>query len=135
MNAVVDTNIFIDFVSGKKPFADNALRFFKESMQCKHFVYLTDAVIYELEGKKVLEEVSKIILTGLKNKGKLVFLEATPQQKENAKKISTEQGISYADALIALLAKENTCIVLTRDKHFKQNLSFLIDSFKPEDLV
>ena len=134
MNAVVDTNIFMDLAFERGEFNDSAFRFFNDTLSCKHKIFLTEAVIYELNKKNLIEKLDELILNKLRKKDKLTIVDASIEQISNANKISTQQNLPFADALIALLAKENNCVVVTRDKHFSQNLSSIIDCFKPEDL-
>ncbi len=134
MNAVVDTNIFMDYAWERGKLKDFASKFFKESMQCKHYVYLVRAVQNELKEHGVFDKIDLLVLNKLRVKRKLIIIDPTKEQLELAKKVSAELNIPFADASIAILAKETNCVIVTRDKHFFQNLTQIVDCFKPEDL-
>lgn len=66
-----------------------------------------------------------------KNVNKIV---ATAEQREEAKKIAVERNIPAGDALHAILARDNSLILITRDNHFK-HLEDISKHYKPEEII
>ncbi|MFH1849986.1 MAG: PIN domain-containing protein [archaeon] len=56
------------------------------------------------------------------------------KQSDEAKRLSAERGVPPGDALHAILARDNACILITQDKHFCK-LVDVAGSYKPEDLI
>jgi predicted nucleic acid-binding protein len=55
-------------------------------------------------------------------------------QTEEAKRLVKHFNIPLADALHSILARDNECILVSRDKHFEK-LRFLITVQKSEELI
>jgi len=134
MNAVVDTNIFLDYAYNRRN-GKFAFRFFKDTISCKHSIIMPKIIMTELKRQIPIEELEKIILLKLRKKNKIVILEETIEQTKRAQIICQEKQIPFPDALIALQAQEAGAIIVTRDKHFFFDLSPLVDCFKPEELL
>ena len=59
---------------------------------------------------------------------------ATEKQREEAKKIAKERDVPAGDALYAIVAGDNSLILVTRDRHFRK-LEDISKHYKPEDLI
>ncbi|MFT7615376.1 MAG: putative nucleic acid-binding protein [Candidatus Woesearchaeota archaeon] len=55
-------------------------------------------------------------------------------QHQSAKIAGVENKISLGDALHAILARDNNCILVTRDKHF-QKITPICIPYKPEEII
>lgn len=130
MDVLVDTNIYIDYLM-KRHNWKAARAFFEDTVSCKHKIFIIEEILFELNTDYIDFD---IISSELKRKNKLVMLNSEEFSNE-AYHISKELNVPFTDAIIAIVAKNNGLVVLTRDKHFSQNLSFCADCFKPEDLL
>ncbi|MDD3160119.1 MAG: PIN domain-containing protein [Candidatus ainarchaeum sp.] len=134
MNVIVDTNIFLDYAFERKN-NKYAKKFFIDTLSCKHIIFLPEIILEELSSKNILAEFEKGLFKDLKNKNKLVLIDSNYDLIKESKIISTNRKIPFADVLIAISAKQNDCVIITRDKHLFLDLYDLVDSFKPEELV
>ena len=133
MNALVDTNIFLDYLFDQAN-ADQAENFFSDAISCRHTIYLCEPVLFELKIKGLSKEAESDIFGILKNKNKIRFIEESIEDSKKAEELAKQLNIPMNDALIALLAKRNGLIVITRDKHFLENLNTITDAFRPEEI-
>ncbi len=132
MDVLVDTNIYIDYLE-KRKYYKYAEKFFKDTVSCKHKIFIIEEILFELKNNTDYIDFD-IISSELKRKNKLVMLNSEEFSNE-AYHISKELNVPFTDAIIAIVAKNKGLVILTRDKHFSQNLSFCVDCFKPEDLL
>ena len=58
----------------------------------------------------------------------------TTTQRDEAKKIATERNLPPGDVLHAIIARDNSLIMVTRDKHFKK-LEDITKHYKPEEII
>ncbi len=133
MNVLVDTNIYIDFL-GKRRYWRAAQRFFNDTVSCKHKIFIIDKIIRELERNEIVNEFYETIEFELNKKNKLEFISFSRKDVEEAFKLSRLKNIPFVDTLIAIVAKNNNLIVVTRDKHFFLDLAEIISVYKPEEL-
>ena len=64
----------------------------------------------------------------------LVFVNCTNKQVKKAKNISSRRGVPKGDVLHALVARNNSSVLVTLDKHFKK-LADITRYSKPQDLI
>ncbi len=131
MKVYLDTNIIIDFLEDRvnlfgKSLGDRAARFFQRTLECKHFLIISDHALYELGKRGInLDKTPFIQLF----KKKIEFVETTDDDKKKAKNLNPG---NYPDALHVILArKAKADVIVTR------NLEDFIGYFPcslPEDL-
>ncbi|MBS3110269.1 PIN domain-containing protein [Candidatus Woesearchaeota archaeon] len=61
-------------------------------------------------------------------------MESTEKQTGKAKDLSSKRKVPKADALHAVLARDNKAVLVTLDKHFKK-LSDISKPKRPQDLI
>jgi len=128
----LDTNIWLDYFQnrsdGLKPIGEFAFQFLKSCLNSECEIYYSNFVIKELRHIFTVSEIEEFLKIV---KDKLVFVEANPFDLDEARIISRQYSLHYADAIHLVLAKKSECILITRDKHFDQ--ISLIEIFKPEE--
>ncbi len=140
MKAFVDTNIFIDYYFNRGnsiiPFGEFTFQFFKNAVECKHFILICPQIIKEL--CKVLkfseEDVWSNILQNLKNSNKIELIMPSEEQSKEALRLKDAKRVSLNDALFAILARDNNAVLVSRDWHHHENLGEIVKVSKPEDL-
>ncbi len=61
-------------------------------------------------------------------------VEPSNAQAREARSIAKSRNVSFADALYAIIARDNNAIVVTRDAHFLL-LTDIAEPRKPEELI
>ena len=62
------------------------------------------------------------------------FVNTSKEQKDEAKQLAYQKKIPKADALHAILARDNDAIMVSRDSHFKK-LNNIVETKKPEEII
>lgn len=138
--ALVDSNIFLDYYLDRKdsvlPLGEFAFQFIQETIRCKYLVLVCDEVVSELSENTGLTEdnVWELILDGLKQKNKIELVHCSIKEAEDAHRIAKDKNVAFNDALLAILARNNKVMVVTRDNHFFNELSEYCEAIKPEEL-
>jgi len=141
MKVFVDANIFLDYYFDRRdnllPLGEFAFNFFRDALSGKYVIVISDEVIVEVASIMGvgIENVMTHIFAELIRKKKLVVVSALPLQKFSAAKISRERNVPFNDALYCVIARDMGVPVVSRDGHFYETLSDLVESFKPEELV
>lgn len=137
---LVDSNIFIDYYlnrfDGLSPIGEYAFNFFKEVVSCKYFVFICEEVIEELSN--ILEMppkgVEENVLSMLSKKHKLEVIAPSFLDAKEAGALSRTKKIPFNDALFAIVAKNRGLMVVSRDRHFFNELSLIVGVSLPEEL-
>lgn len=132
----VDTSIWMDLLEDRKgyhdePLGDYALKLFAMIKSKKHRLIISDLLIRELESNYSMEQINGMVLPFQKIMEK-VFV--TKEQRDEAKKIAEERNLPSGDVLHAIVARDNSYIMVTRDKHFKE-LGNITKHCKPEEII
>lgn len=135
MNYYVDSCIWIDYfenrTDGLKPLGEFAFQFFKMCKLTKSKIYFSNLVYAELVGYLSKEKIN-ILLNDFSKI--LIFFEYSNTQIASAKKLSNQlDSIHFSDSLHAVIAKNNGCVLVTRDNHFNE-LYFFVKIVKPEEV-
>ena len=112
MKYYVDTCVWIDFIEDRTD-SDFFIKCIENN----------DTIIYsyplEKELLKYIHNTKlKILYTLFLSKGLIEIISVTEASKSEAFNLSNERKIPFADALHAVLARDNNAILITRDKHF-----------------
>ena len=137
---LVDTNIFLDYYlnrsSGVIPIGEFAFQFFQRTLECEFFVVICTETVNELkmvlgvDEKKIWEEVFRPFW--IKSKIEVVY--PTREQKIIARRLSDEKKVPFVDALFSIIARERGLFLVTRDRHFSEELDFAEFTRTPEEL-
>ena len=109
-----------------------------EIINCKYLLVISELTIKELSKKTdlpidiVYDEYLKIY----KMVDKLTIVKVTKKIAEDAVYLSSSYGIHKTDALHAMMAKSNDCILITRDVELRCAASkYGIATFRPEEIL
>lgn len=135
----VDTHIFIDYYLDRKnhfrPLGEFAFNFIRNAASCKYHVLISSFNLIELSDNLKMSEQDlwEKVLNLLYEAGKITVVEVSDAQRAESRKISKERKIAIADALFAILARDNNAILISRDIHHDEVKDF-VEVKKPEEL-
>jgi len=133
----LDTCIWRDYYENRsdkfRPLGEWAAELINRAKKGADFIIYSDAVIKELSNYYSPGEIQKI-LSIAKDRGFLIKANVAPWQCLEARKVSTKRGVSFGDALHAIIARDNCAVLISRDKHFLE-LSDIAPVRKPEELI
>jgi len=132
----LDTSIWLDFFENRNepslPKGDFAKVLIDKVIKEDSKIVYSDAVKDEIIKLGYNEQEIDKLLEPLKVS--LIFVEFNKKQFGKAKDLSAKRDIPLLDALHALIARDNQCIMVTRDAHFNR-LADIIKHKKPEDIT
>jgi predicted nucleic acid-binding protein len=139
VKAYVDSNIFLNVWFEEmiriNPVFYYSNRFLNEVINCKHEIVISDLTIHELSLKTKMEE-KEILNEYLKEfiiLNKIEILKTTSDNKKKAGELRKNTRIHLKDALHTVIAMQEKCVIITRDKDF-QKVKDKIKIFKPEEI-
>jgi predicted nucleic acid-binding protein len=136
---LVDTNIFLDYFlnrkSGYLPLGEFAAQFIVRTLHCEFELLLCEEVLGELSRLLNIPESELLVekFSLLKSRGKIEIIVPSGGMKKEADELKGAKSIPFVDALLAVVAKELSVPVITRDKHFFEVLTF-VEARRPEEL-
>lgn len=129
----LDTCIWRDLLenrqSGFAPLGEFAFQFLTNCRKYKCLVFCSEFVLKELENDFSKGEVDDLLAPFL---DLLVFVDFIKKQLEESFSIKT--NAHQSDVLHAIIARDNECVLITRDKHF-DFLENLVKVLSPEEFV
>ncbi|MDD4878007.1 MAG: PIN domain-containing protein [Candidatus Nanoarchaeia archaeon] len=134
----VDTLVYRDYYENRsdnfRPLGEWALEFFRKAAGEGGIILYCDMVLAELEKDYKPENV--ILIFKILNGMDVILMHVEPSnvQAREAKSVAKNKNVSFADALYAILARDNNAIIVTRDAHFLL-LTDIAESRKPEELI
>lgn len=138
MKYYLDTSIWRDYYENRsdrfRPLGEWAYRLMQIiSQNEEHVVFYSDLVVRELMIDFSESEIKEIFwIINKTNQLKKIIVDDL--QIQEAKKLSRERNVPFADAIHAIAARDNCAILVTRDEHFLL-LNDICQSHKPEDLI
>lgn len=135
---LIDTCIWRDFYENRlgktgRPIGAYATNLFMSIMKSKEKIIFSESLIWELK-KDYSEQDIKDMLQILFLNDRLVKIEITKEEYHEGKKLSAEKNIPFIDCLNAVQARNHHAIMVSRDKHFIENLSDITTTVRPEDI-
>ncbi|MCX6799466.1 MAG: PIN domain-containing protein [Candidatus Diapherotrites archaeon] len=136
MRCYVDTSVWRDYFEERgdriKPLGEFGFQFLKKCRQNKDTIIVSDIIISELEGGLPKESV-QIIISEFSDL--IIRVNHTEKQFREAAKMAREprHNIPLADALHAIIARDEGAVLVTRDGHFRE-IGF-IEVCAPEELL
>ena len=132
----VDTNIWLDFALDRKdnirPLGEFAFQFFKKCMRNNWLILYSEVTIVEL-GKNIKPaEIYEKCFRMVAEEKLLLKVSLSKMQSAEAEEISKKHNVPFADALHAIIARDNEAVIVSRDLHFEK-LSNIVKSFLPEE--
>ena len=133
----LDTSIWRDYFENRsdkfRPLGEWAFTLIKIIIKYRSLILYSDLVIEELREKYSDQEIDELYEFP-KKYNLLLKVNISQSQTNEAKKLSKQRHVPYADALHAILARDNNAVVVTRDKHFN-SLRDIVKIYKPEELI
>lgn len=113
-----------------RPLGEYAARLFMKIMKDRGIILFSDVVLKELriDYNNIQDMLKILLLIGILEK-----VEITPQEYNEARRISKERNIPLGDVVHAILAKDNKAILISQDKHFIR-LRDIATAKKPQDV-
>ena len=134
----VDTSVWRDYyenrVAGVKPLGEFAFQFFRHCKENECIILYSELVLKELgvaysagKIKKIMEVVSDY---------KLLEKVENPIERQNleAKRLKKKLNVPFADAMHAVLARDNGAVLISRDRHFRE-LREVVAVKYPEEVI
>ncbi|MBN2142231.1 PIN domain-containing protein [Candidatus Woesearchaeota archaeon] len=131
----VDTNIWLDYFENRsdkyRPLGEWALAFLNGILDVGSVILISDVVLAELRRYADQEKISSCFAPFQKS---LLFVSRSNTQSIEARSLSKSRLVPFADALHAIISRDENAILISRDKHFMKLLD-VVCVMKPEDLI
>ncbi len=131
----IDTSIWRDLHENRKDKSKNlgelAFESLKRIRTNKEKIIYSDFVVEELSSaydKQTINKLFKGVSEALEK------VEINESQLKEAADLSKKLNIPFGDAIHGVLARDNSAVMITRDRHFRK-LKDKITIKKPEDLI
>ena len=130
----IDTNIYLDYCDRRKdlirPLHEFAFDLFRRTLQCEFEIVISNFVLREIKRNIKNEKTLDLLLSDLKNRGKLVYLQSTNADDSKARAYE-----NWSDALHAILARKANCkYIVTRNLSDFLQFSDILEPKLPEQL-
>jgi len=133
----VDTLVWRDYHENRtdkfRPLGEWAFDFFKKVLNEKDTILYSYFVEIELKKDYNEQEIEKIFEI-IKKHDLLKKIEINELQLKESRKISRERNLPFGDVIHAILARDNSAVIVTRDHHFEELQDIAICK-KPEELL
>ena len=132
----LDTSIWVDVYEDRKcysgkPLGKYGLALLAKLLEDRYVLIVTDLLVEELYRNYSVPEVNGMLAPFETIIEKIV---STCEQQQEAVRLSKERKVPRADALHAVIARDNRLVLIARDNHFSQ-LTDISLSCKPEDII
>ncbi len=133
---LIDTSIWVDLYEdrtgyGGEPLGDYAFKLLGMIRANRNKIIITDFIIRELEVNYSIEQIKGMMAPFEDILQRIVSSE---KQRSESKKISEERNIPRGDALHAIMARDCSAMMISRDNHFRQ-LKDISEHYKPEEII
>ncbi len=129
----LDTSIWLDYYEKRGINGKHALKLIIKIIYENSIIIYSDLHLKELKNLGYSnDEINDVFYIVKSTNIKKVYL--NKEQLKEAKKLSYQKKIPRADALHAILARDNNAIMISRDKHFEK-LRNIVEIKKPEDII
>ena len=133
-NYYFDANIWLDIYEKRGIRGENSKKFFEKIILNNDTIYFSDLVIEEF--KKVgysQYEINQILSIAKPDHLKRVHIHK--EQYDEARRVAIKQNVPKADALHAILARDNQFTLISRDKEDFPKLRHIWPAKLPEDFL
>ena len=133
---LIDTCIWMDFYNNRKgifgkPIGDYATRLFMKILNRKDKILFSESLIVELRKTYNKEQIKEILDLLLMN-DILIRVDIKKEEYEEARHLSKQRNLPFIDCLNAVQARNHEAILVSRDKHFFEDLKDIVSAKKPE---
>lgn len=138
MKYLIDCCIWRDFYEARsgrngKPFASYASDLFIKLIKSKSTILFSDTLIIELKQAYSSVEINDLLGLLFTNEI-LIKIKTNEYEFKEAKKLSKEREIPFADCLNAIQARNHNATVVTNDSHYFKSLSDIATAKRPEEI-
>lgn len=135
----VDTCVWRDhyecrFGHGKRPLGECATQLFMKIMQRRDVVLVSELVVKELRIAFEMRHIDQMFAI-LSVMCLLEFVEITSDDKAEASAIAVQHKVAFADALHAVVARNNKAILVTQNKRDFEKLKDIVPYVTPDQLI
>lgn len=116
-----------------RPLGAYATKLVFKIVKDKDMIIISDLLISELKRSLGDEEI-KHLFDMLSLLGKLKRVSACKSEDDESRRLAKLRNIPVPDALHAVIARNNSAILVTQDKHF-QLLKDIVEVRKPEEVI
>jgi predicted nucleic acid-binding protein len=133
-----DSCIWLDYFGDRKdqlkPLGEFAFEFLKKCVEANAEIIVSDAVIFELNARLSKESIKQVFSSFREIIRKVT---ANPEQISEARNEWKKRGkqIPFKDVLHSIIARDNNAVLVTRDRHFFDELYSIVEARKPEDIT
>ncbi len=129
----LDTSIWLDFGMKRGKNGESALKLIIKIIKENSVIIYSNIHIKELRDFGYsMDEINSLFHVVKPNN--LRYVNTSKEQKDEAKQLAYKKKIPKADALHAILARDNDAILISRDLHFK-DIKYVIETKKPEEII
>jgi PIN domain nuclease of toxin-antitoxin system len=135
----LDTCIWRDFYEDRysksgKPFGKYAADLFIKILNKKYKILYSETLLWELNKDYDKNEIRDMLNFLLICKV-LVKIEITKKEFIESKKLAKERNIPFIDCINAIQARNHRATMVSQDKHFFENLSDIVKTVRPEEII
>lgn len=135
----LDTCIWRDFYENRsskagKPLGKYATELFMKILDKQYKILYSETLLWELN-KDYNKNETKDMLNFLLICKVLVKVEIKKTEFLEAKKLAKERNIPFVDCINAIQARNHKAIMVSQDKHFFENLSDIVKTARPEEII
>lgn len=134
----VDTSVWRDFFEdrrdGLRPLGELAFRFLRNCAEAGNKLLVSDAVLEELRIRFSEREIEELF-SGFRESIKEVKVSQEDVLEAKKELAMLDAIIPFKDVLHAVIARREKAIVVTRDRHFFEELSSIAEAILPEDFM
>jgi predicted nucleic acid-binding protein len=128
----LDTSIWLDFLEDRGNNGDAAYKLLKFIINRNYKIIFSEAIKDELlEYGLSMDNIRSFLSVFKRN---VICLYVNKKQFRKAKDISNKRNIPVFDALHAIIARDNSAVMITRDRHFDKLLD-IVRYKKPEEII
>ena len=128
----LDTSIWLDFHETRGVNGECALKLILKLITLNEIVLYSDLHIREFKNVGYsIDEINSIFR--IMKPGNFRRVHIYDSQIVEAKKLATLRAVPKKDALHAVLARDNSAILISRDKHFERLID-VVEAKRPEDI-
>jgi len=134
LNTCIWRDFFEDRFDGLKPLGEFAFQFLKQCQEKGIEILVSDTVVLELEASLSKGRVKEMFSS---------FESIIREIAANAEEVSEarrewekrNKQLPFKDVLHAIIARDNKAVLVSRDNHFFDMLSSIVEVKKPEDIT
>ncbi len=133
-NYYLDANIWLDIYEKRGVRGEMSKKLFEKIILNDDIIYFSDLIIEELKKTGYSQyEINQIFSIAKPNNLKRVHIRK--EQINEARKAATKQKVPKADALHAILARDNQFTLISRDKQDFPKLQHIWPARLPEEFI